>query len=46
MQAAMIGRRLAANVFHDVDLAASGPARLINIRTEHPECRPDALSER
>src|SRR5262249_49319231 len=46
VQAAVNDRRFAANVFHDVDLSASGPTHLPDIRSEHPECRPDALSER
>src|SRR5262249_18013675 len=35
----------AADVFHDVDLAAGGPVRRGNVITEHPEGGPDTLSE-
>src|SRR5262249_12997093 len=39
-------RGLTADVFHDVDLAAGGPAHRANVVTEHPEGGPDTLSER
>src|SRR6185503_648285 len=31
------GPRLAADDLHDVDLAARGPADLVDVRAEHPE---------
>src|ERR1044071_7562261 len=39
-------RRFPADIFHDVDLAAVGPVSRIDIVTQHPECRPDALAKR
>src|SRR5205823_6370273 len=36
-------RRLAANVFHDVDLSAVRPVRRIDIIPQHPKCRPEPL---
>ena len=35
--------RLLADVFHDVDLAALGPADRMNVVAEHPESGPDPL---
>ncbi len=35
----------AADMLHDVDLAATGPARLVYVRPQHPEGRPDPLPE-
>ena len=34
----------AADHFHDVDLAAAGPANGADVFAEHPEGRPDALA--
>src|SRR5690349_24106151 len=39
-------RGLPADIFHDVDLSAVGPVSSIDIVTQHPECRPDALAKR
>src|SRR2546430_2148857 len=46
MKSAMNNRRLLADIFHDVDLATVGPVRGIDIRTQQPKCRPDALAIR
>src|SRR5947207_4131329 len=46
MKSAMNNRRLLADIFHDVDLATLGPARCIDVRTQQPKCRPDALAIR
>src|SRR5579864_6741536 len=35
--------RLLADVLHDVDLTALGPADFADVISEHPECRPDPL---
>src|SRR5437764_14030035 len=35
-----------ADIFHDVDLAAGGPAGFVDVVAEHPEGGPDALSAR
>ena len=40
---AMDGIRLAADVLHDVDLAAGGPWLALDVGAEHPVGRPDAL---
>src|SRR5215471_4140586 len=42
----MIDRGFPADVFHNVDLTASRPARSVDIVAKHPECRPDPLAER
>src|SRR2546430_15606656 len=44
MKSAMNNRRLLADIFHDVDLATVGPVRGIDVRTQQPKCRPDALA--
>src|SRR2546423_266921 len=44
MKSAMNNGRLLADVFHDVDLATVGPVRGIDVRTQQPKCRPDALA--
>ncbi len=36
--------RFAADVFHDVDLAARRPADFVDVVAEHPERGPDSLS--
>src|SRR5689334_8210702 len=46
MKSAMNYRRLLADVLHNVDLAAVGPMNSIDVITQHPECRPDALAKR
>src|ERR1051326_6720749 len=46
VNSAMNGGRLFADIFHDVDLAAGGPARLVDVIAEHPECGPDSLTAR
>src|SRR5947207_12020104 len=46
MKSAMNNRRLLADIFHDVDLATLGPARCIDVLTQQPICRPDALAVR
>src|SRR5437764_15469124 len=38
--------RFFADIFHDVDLAAGGPAGFVDVVAQHPKCRPDALSAR
>ena len=38
--------RFLANVFHDVNLAATWPTCYVDIVPEHPECRPHSLPER
>ena len=38
--------RLVPDELHDVDLATSGPAHLVDVRSEHPQGRPDALADR
>src|ERR1700682_1420545 len=45
MESGMNNRRLFADVFHDVDLTAIGPAGCINVVAQHPKCRPDALTK-
>ena len=37
--------RLVSHELHDVDFTASGPTDLVDVRTEHPQGRPDALSD-
>src|SRR2546429_1225973 len=44
MKSAMNCRRLFSNVFHDVDLAAVGPVSCIDVVTQHPKRRPNALA--
>src|SRR5450631_4579673 len=39
-------RGLFADVFHDVDFSAGGPAGFVDVDAEHPEGGPDALSAR
>src|SRR5580704_11587984 len=39
-------RGFLADILHDVDLAAVGPARFVDIGAEHPEGGPDSLSTR
>src|SRR5262245_9504476 len=46
MQGAVHGRRLPADVLHDVDLAASRPPDAADVVAEHPESRPNALAAR
>src|ERR1051326_8178552 len=46
MNSAVNCGRLFADVFHDVDLAAVGPADLVDVFAEHPERRPDSLPAR
>src|SRR5205814_5639347 len=46
MKSSMNNRWLLADVFHDVDLATVGPARGIDVLTQQPKCRPDALAVR
>src|SRR5450755_4165303 len=36
--------RFAANVFHDVNFPAGGPAGRANVRAQHPESGPESLS--
>src|SRR5712692_3654264 len=44
MKRAVHDRRFLANIFHDVDLAASGPADGTDVVAQHPKCRPDTLA--
>src|SRR5229473_306875 len=44
MKRAVHDRRFLADIFHDVDLAASGPADGTDVVTQHPECRPETLA--
>src|SRR5260370_31046834 len=46
MKSAMNDRRFLTNVFHDVDLAAGGPAGGTHVVTQHPKCRPKTLAVR
>src|SRR5947207_6247362 len=46
MKRAMDCGRLSSDVFHDVDLTAIRPANALDVITQHPEGRPDALSIR
>ena len=46
MKSAMNDRRLLADIFHDVDLAAVRPVSSIDVVTQHPKCRPDTLAVR
>src|SRR5437016_9948661 len=44
MKSAMNDRRLLTDVLHDVDLAAIGPVRSVDVVTQHPKCRPNTLA--
>src|SRR5258706_9996721 len=44
MKSAVNDRRFLTDVFHDVDLAASGPSRGADVVAQHPKRRPDALA--
>src|SRR4030095_1148252 len=44
MHAAMDFARLGADVFHDVDFAACGPADYVDVVSKHPKRGPDALT--
>ena len=44
MHGTMDRRALGAEVLHDVDLAAGGPADGADVIAQHPESRPDATS--
>src|SRR5206468_7066519 len=44
VQAAVVGARFPADVLHDVDLTAAGPADAADVVAEHPEGGPDALA--
>src|SRR4051794_2398427 len=46
MHRAVHGCRLAADVLHDVDLASLWPADDVDVRSEHPERGPHALTAR
>ncbi len=46
MQRPVNRRRLAADVLHDVDLAALRPSSPVDVSTKHPEGRPDPLPAR
>src|SRR5579863_5761317 len=46
MHRCMYGSRLAADIFHDVDLAARRPTAGLVIVSQHPERRPDTLAVR
>src|SRR6185436_147009 len=46
MKSTVNDRRLFADIFHDVDLAAVGPMDCIDVLTQQPECRPEALAVR
>src|ERR1700704_5017159 len=46
MKSAVHDRRFLPDVFHDVDLAAIGPACGIDIVAQHPKGRPQALTVR
>src|SRR5205823_9637640 len=46
VKSSMNDRWFLADVLHDVDLAAVGPAGRPNIVTQHPKCRPDPLAIR
>jgi len=46
MDCAVNQRGLLADVLHDVDFAAAGPAGLFDVVAQHPERRPNALSAR
>src|SRR5258708_36082767 len=43
---AVDGRRLAADVLHDVDLAAARPAGRVDVGAQHPEGGPQPLAAR
>src|SRR5260370_2353692 len=44
MHGAMNDRRLLADIFHNVNLAAQGPSHRADIVTQHPESRPQTLA--
>ena len=46
VQRAVHHRRLAADVLHDVDLAAARPSSRVDVGAEHPEGRPQSLPAR